>query len=163
MRRARLSLAVYVHRVLGQGGVSHIAIAMVRRSFTAPSLREFWRYWNPVCGYVLAYFVFRPARKVISAKAALIFTFAFSGFVLHDAPIWVATFALHVPLTFPVVTVAFIACALLILLSERLSVGLEDFKPWQRCVMHVAALAFSFTVSISMQAIIRQIATHTEI
>lgn len=163
MRRARLSLVVYIRRVLGQGGVGQISTSMVRRSFTAPCLRELWHYWNPVCGYVLAYFVYRPVRKAISANAALIFTFAFSGFVFHDAPIWVATFALHVPLTFPVVTVAFIVCALLILLSERLSVGFENFKPWQRCVMHVAALAFSFTVSISMQAIIRQMATPTEI
>lgn len=107
----------------------------------------------------MAYFVYRPLRKTVSANAALLFTFAFSGFAFHDAPIWLITFALHVPLPFPVVTVAFTVCAVLILLSERLRVGFVDFKLWQRCVIHVATLAFSFTVSIGIEAIIRVAST----
>ena len=158
-RRARVPWAVYVRRVLGEGGVGHVTKTMVQRSFTAPSLREFWHHWNPGSGYVLAYFVYRPLRKTVSANAALLFTFAFSGFAFHDAPIWLITFALHVPLPFPVVTVAFTVCAVLILLSERLRVGFVDFKLWQRCVIHVATLAFSFTVSIGIEAIIRVAST----
>lgn len=152
-RTARPSFAVYLRRVSGKGGVGQIATTMVRRSFTAPSLREFWHYWNPACGYVLAYFVYRPARKAISENAALLFTFAFSGFVFHDAPIWLATFAVHAPLPLPAVTVAFTVCAVLILLTERYGVGFEDFKPWQRCVIHVATLTLSFSVSIGIAVI----------
>lgn len=114
-------------------------------------------------GYVLVYFVYRPVRKAISANVALLFTFAFSGFVFHDAPIWLATSALHLPLPFPVVTVAFTVCAALILLAERYGVGFEDFKPWQRCAMHVAALALSFSVPLGIEVIIRVMTTRGEI
>jgi hypothetical protein len=45
------------------------------RPLAAPSPAEFWRPWNPVWGYVLAVWCYRPARRVLSHAAAVMVTF----------------------------------------------------------------------------------------
>lgn len=144
----RPTLPAYVHHVLGEGGPAKLLGSMFMRSFTAPSFREFWHYWNPVYGYALAYFLYRPLRSAMPAGAALVITFALSGLVLHDALLWPASLALHLRPPFPVVMVAFSVCAFMVLLCERSNISFSRLSPWQRCIAHAACLLFAFGASI---------------
>lgn len=45
---------------------------------------DFWRYWNPVYGYVLYYYCYRPLRRFLPRPWACLLTFLLRGFVLYD-------------------------------------------------------------------------------
>ena len=83
-KRSRLTLARYV---LARNGVplggSGSLQNMLRRSLGAASFAGFWRFWNPIWGYYLARFVFRPSKRILPHPLALILTFLVSG-AIHD-------------------------------------------------------------------------------
>jgi D-alanyl-lipoteichoic acid acyltransferase DltB (MBOAT superfamily) len=54
------------------------------RSLGAKNFSAFWNYWNPVFGYYLGRFVFKPLKKIFPVGIALLFTFIFCG-LIHDA------------------------------------------------------------------------------
>jgi len=79
-----LTLAGYIRRRNGvpagaRGGLRN----MLARSFGAQSFAGFWRYWNPVFGYIFGRYVYQPARRVLPRAFALIVTFLVCG-VVHD-------------------------------------------------------------------------------
>jgi hypothetical protein len=45
----------------------------------APSFAGFWRSWNPVWGYYVRWWCYRPARRVLPRPAAVLVTFSASG------------------------------------------------------------------------------------
>ncbi|NHN24486.1 acyltransferase [Flavobacterium jejuense] len=53
------------------------------RSLGAKNFSTFWKYWNPIFGYYLGKFIFKPLKKSFSVSISLIFTFVFCGFI-HD-------------------------------------------------------------------------------
>ncbi|MGH3426661.1 MAG: hypothetical protein ACRDQZ_03690, partial [Mycobacteriales bacterium] len=65
-------------------------LRLLGRFFLTPlgarSFADFWRLWNPVYGYVLLFFVYRPLRRWIPRPAAVYLTFLASCFLLHDLP-----------------------------------------------------------------------------
>lgn len=80
-----LTLAAWVRRRNGlplgaPGSLSN----MLRRSLGARSFAAFWRYWNPIFGYLLARHVHAPLLRVTPAAFALVATFVVCG-ALHDA------------------------------------------------------------------------------
>jgi hypothetical protein len=56
---------------------------MLHRSLGAASFAAFWRYWNPIWGYGLGKFVYRPMLQIFWPALAYIITFVVSGFI-HD-------------------------------------------------------------------------------
>src|SRR5262249_1442167 len=56
------------------------------RPLCAGSFAEFWRLWNPVYGYVLLFFIYRPLRRHVPRPVAVYLAFLASGFLLHDLP-----------------------------------------------------------------------------
>ena len=82
--RRQVTLGEYVRRRNGVPAGSRGALRnMFHRSFGAGSFAGFWRYWNPVFGYVLGRYVFSPLRKALPSALALVATFVVSG-VVHD-------------------------------------------------------------------------------
>lgn len=82
-----MTLADYVqHRNGLPLGASGSLENMLRRSLGAGSFAEFWQYWNPIWGYGLGRYIYKPLRKFIPAAIALILTFLVSG-AIHDAVI----------------------------------------------------------------------------
>jgi len=79
-----LGMAGYVLRRNGvpmgaKGGLRN----MFARSLGASSFAGFWRYWNPIFGYALGRYVYRPARQFLPRGIALVVTFIVCGAV-HD-------------------------------------------------------------------------------
>jgi hypothetical protein len=56
------------------------------RPLYARSFTEFWQNWNPVYGYVLLFYFYRPLRRYVPRPVAVYLTFLGSGFLLHDVP-----------------------------------------------------------------------------
>lgn len=54
------------------------------RSLGAKNFSKFWNYWNPIFGYYLGKFIFKPLKKIFPVSIALILTFIFCG-LIHDA------------------------------------------------------------------------------
>jgi hypothetical protein len=67
------------------------------RSFGAGTFAGFWEYWNPVYGYFLAYYVYRPLRTVAPRPVAVWLTFGACGFFLHDLVGWILARQVRAP------------------------------------------------------------------
>ena len=59
---------------------------MLIRSLGAGKFSIFWKYWNPIWGYYLGKFIFKPLKSTLPKALSLIITFAISGFI-HDLAI----------------------------------------------------------------------------
>ncbi len=53
------------------------------RSLGSKNFSTFWSYWNPIFGYYLGKFIFKPLKKVLPPSISVIVTFIFCG-MLHD-------------------------------------------------------------------------------
>ena len=146
MVRRRLTFAKYLALRLGSVAPQRQIWHMFSRAFTAPTFRRFWYYWNPLYGYSLLTFCHAPLRRVASAKVSFVITFAISGFLLHDFPVFLF-FGLG-KLPFPVVSVAFVSIALFLLLSERFGITLHRVPRYMRVALHLAVIGGAFSVSL---------------
>ena len=54
------------------------------RSLGAKNFSTFWKYWNPIFGYYLGKFIFKPLKKIVPVSVSFIATFVFCG-LIHDA------------------------------------------------------------------------------
>ena len=103
------------------------------RPLAAPSLAEFWRTWNPVWGYYLAWF-YRPARRLLPQPAAVMVTFTASGLV-HN--FLAALLSHHLN---PFVTVWFMLYGAVTVASEALHMDLSRLPAPARMVVNLAYL-----------------------
>lgn len=87
----RLTLAQYLRFRLGRRGGREAWFNFFVKPFGARSFAAFWRQWNPVYGYYLYYFCYRPLARRLPRPAAMLITFVACGFVLHDLPAWLFT------------------------------------------------------------------------
>ncbi|WKN22126.1 MULTISPECIES: hypothetical protein [Azotobacter] len=153
MNRSRASFARFVEQRLGRSAGPATPRSMFARPFGAPTLRMFWYYWNPVYGYVLRYFCYAPLRRVFGPSISLLLTFAASGFLLHDAVLFLVLRLSGVSARFfPVVTVGFVMVAIVILVSERAGVTLRSLSPACRCMVHACVLLGAFATSLLFAA-----------
>lgn len=84
-----LSLAEYVKRRNGVPlGNSDSLRNMLSRSLGAGKFSSFWQYWNPIWGYYLGKYVFKPLKFIFSTTLSLIITFVVCGFI-HDLVIMI--------------------------------------------------------------------------
>jgi hypothetical protein len=104
------------------------------RPFGAGSFAQFWRLWNPVYGYFLYYYSYRPLSRVVPRPAAMLATFVACGFLLHDLPAWL--FARRVlP---PGATIAFVMFGLGAVLSEWLHMDISRWPTLFRAAINIA-------------------------
>lgn len=53
------------------------------RSLGSRNFASFWNYWNPIFGYYLGKYIYKPSRKFVPNAFALVITFLISG-LIHD-------------------------------------------------------------------------------
>ncbi len=79
-----MNLSDYVKRRNGVPmGNSHSLRNMLSRSLGAGKFSVFWHYWNPIWGYYLGLYIFKPLKLILPKSLSLILTFVVCGF-LHD-------------------------------------------------------------------------------
>lgn len=113
--------------------------ALILRPFTAPSLRMFWNYWNPLYGYYLGRHIFKPLSRFLPDSLSLILTFLFSGFFLHDLfgwpmTVWSKGFFL------PPVATWFLLMALGILVTDGLGIKFKGCGWFITGLLHASFL-----------------------
>ena len=145
----RITLNEFILRRLGQADDIGLLKTMFVRSFGAGSFREFWRYWNPVYGYYLYYYCYKPLRKILPRPLCVIITFGCSGFFLHDLLFlgWGIRALVKGRVTIPFVTFWFSTMAILMLLAEAVKLDLSNKPLGMRVAVNCLyiALAFVFT------------------
>jgi D-alanyl-lipoteichoic acid acyltransferase DltB (MBOAT superfamily) len=107
------------------------------RPFGAPSLAAFWRRWNPVYGYILYYYSYRPLLQVMPRTAAMMLTFVACGFLLHDLPAWLFTRQV-LP---PGATIAFFLFGIGAVISDRVQMDLSRWPVIGRVTVNLTYLA----------------------
>ncbi|MBS1516661.1 MAG: acyltransferase [Bacteroidetes bacterium] len=79
-----MTLSDYIIKRNGvPAGSPHSLRNNLYRSLGAKNFSVFWNYWNPVFGYYLGMYVFKPIKKFFPSSAAIIFTFVICG-MFHD-------------------------------------------------------------------------------
>jgi len=89
--RSRHSFSLYLRRRLGPWGGRRAWFNFFVKPFGATSFAAFWRQWNPVYGYYLNRYSYRPLSRIVGRRGAMFATFVLCGFLLHDLPAWAAT------------------------------------------------------------------------
>ncbi|MTI38941.1 hypothetical protein E1140_05530 [Fulvivirga lutimaris] len=59
---------------------------MLNRSLGAGKFSMFWQYWNPIWGYYLGKYIFKPMKFIFPPALSLIITLVVCGFI-HDLAI----------------------------------------------------------------------------
>lgn len=84
-KQQKLTLSRYVRARNGVPlGAAGSLRNMLVRSLGAASFADFWRHWNPIWGYYLGRYVFRPLDRYLPDSLAIGLTFLVSG-AIHDA------------------------------------------------------------------------------
>lgn len=79
-----MNLSDYVKRRNGVPlGHSDSLRNMLIRSLGAGRFSIFWQYWNPIWGYYLGKYIFKPLKWIFPEALSLIITFVVCGFI-HD-------------------------------------------------------------------------------
>jgi D-alanyl-lipoteichoic acid acyltransferase DltB (MBOAT superfamily) len=148
--RRRITFRQYLRFRLGStGGVSTWFNFFVK-PFGAASLSEFWRLWNPVYGYFLYYYAYRPLSRTMPRGLAKMVTFVLCGFALHDVPAWVITRRI-LP---PGATIAFVLFGLGAVVSDAFHM---DMSRWSFAGRATVIAGYLATSVIAMLAIVRYI------
>jgi hypothetical protein len=144
-RRRPLGLSAYLTRLLGKSPGEQ-ARTWLKRTWAAPDVTTFWRYWNPVYGYVLDRCIYRRLRRVVPRPFAMWLTFVACGFLLHDLIGWLL--ARHLRL--PEMTLLFAIFGSVAVASEVLGANWSRLALSVRIVVNVAWLAGCFAVWLVM-------------
>ena len=147
MNKKTLTLSDYVRRRNGVplGGIGALS-EMLRRSLGAKSFTVFWQFWNPIFGYYLGKYVYRPMRALGLPKSiATITTFCVSGGV-HD----LAATAARQQLVF-VCTPWFFFMALGLILSRNLSMDISEMKWHFRVVTNLIYVGICLALALLLR------------
>lgn len=149
-----MTLEKYIEYRTGEKSVSRIIRSMVLKPFMAPSLRSFWKYWNPGYGYFLLYFCYKPLRKVFPHWVSLWITFFTCG-MLHDIfyifPLMIMNNG-NMPI--PFVTTWFVLIGLGIIVTDYLGINFIKIRPRFRFLLHLGFLGLTFYATRSIDLLI---------
>jgi hypothetical protein len=137
VRARRLTLSQYLRLRLGSKGGWSAWFNFFIKPFGASSFVQFWRLWDPVYGYYLYYYSYRPLSRVAPRPLAMLATFLVCGFALHELPAWVFTRRI-LP---PGATIAFLMFGVVAIVSERAHMNLSSWPVLARAALNVAYLA----------------------
>ena len=96
---------------------------MLSRSLGAGKFSVFWNYWNPIWGFYLGIYIFKPLKLFLPQALSLIITFVICGFI-HDLAIMMLKLKFSLFLT-----PWFLFMGLSVVVSEYLKIDYSRF-PW---------------------------------
>lgn len=96
---------------------------MLSRSLGAGKFSSFWQYWNPIWGYYLGKYIFKPLKFIFPTTLSLIITFVVCGFI-HDLVIMILKWKFTLLLT-----PWFFFMSLLVVLGDFAKIDYSKY-PW---------------------------------
>ena len=127
------------------------AVNFLARPFGADSFAGFWRYWNPVWSYYLAYFCYRPLRNRLPRPLAAFLTFVACGFV-HDMPFVAGAFFAGGRRASFTLTAFFALTGCVVFLSEQWRIRLTGLPMPARWGAHCIALGGCYRTALFLTA-----------
>ncbi len=124
----------YLEYRLGREGGRTAWFNFFIKPFGAVSFAQFWRLWNPLYGYFLYYYAYRPLSRRLPRGVAVLVTFILCGFLLHDLPAWLVTRRV-LP---PGATITFVLFGLGVVISEALRMDLSRWPVAGRALVNLA-------------------------
>lgn len=119
-----MNLSDYVKRRNGVPlGDSNSLYNMLSHSLGAGKFSIFWQYWNPIWGYYLGIYIFKPLKLFLPQALSLIITFVVCGFI-HDLVIMLLKWKFTLLLT-----PWFLFMGLSVILSESAKIDYSKL-PW---------------------------------
>ncbi len=119
-----MNLSDYVKRRNGVPlGHSDSLRNMLNRSLGAGKFSIFWQYWNPIWGFYLGKYIFKPLKLILPQALSLIITFVVCGFI-HDLAIMLLKWKF-----FLLLTPWFLFMGLGVILSDYAKIDYSKF-PW---------------------------------
>lgn len=125
-----MNLNSYLKRILGTSDAFGLLNVSIEKAFHARSFKLFWRYWNPLYGYLLSKYINKPLSRKLNDKISTILTFIFSGLVLHDSWLMPLYYILFNKIIFFPVTIIFFCYAIVLVIEDtfRLRKNTTDDK-----------------------------------
>lgn len=142
--RSKPSFTWYLQHKLGRKGGRTAWFNFFIRPFAASSFAEFWRQWNPVYGYYLTYYLYRPLARTMPREVAAFITFVTCGLLLHDIPAWVVTRRVWPPGA----TIAFTFFGASSVASQRLHMDMSRLPERTRVTVNAAYVASGIAVML---------------
>lgn len=96
---------------------------MLSRSLGAGKFSIFWQYWNPIWGFYLGKYIYKPLKRIFPQAVSLIITFVFCGFI-HDLAIMLLKWKFTILLT-----PWFLCMGLCVVLGDYLKIDYSTY-PW---------------------------------
>jgi len=143
-----ITLTQYIDHRLGNTPKEQ-AKNFLGRPFGSQSLSAFWQYWNPVWGYYLFYYCYRPLRRFLPRSVAVLLTFFFCG-LIHDLPFALAAYLMHG--TFPLftLTVFFSLIGFLVVITEIFRIRFANSPIFLRWILHSLILFLCYWAAIHL-------------
>lgn len=141
-----ITLTEYITRRLGQS-TKEQALNFLAKPFGAASFTEFWQYWNPVWGYFLRYYCYRPLRKHLPRAIAVFLTFFVCGLV-HDLPIALLAYVTIGKPPLFTLTAFFSLIGCLMIFTEKTKLQFTGVPIGFRWIIHCVALAVCYRAAV---------------
>lgn len=122
-------------------GASNSLKKMLYRSFGANNFAAFWNYWNPIWGYYLAYYSFKPLKQFFPSWLSVILTFLICG-IIHDIAISVISGSISI--TF---TIWFLIISVAVVLTQLLRLDFNRFNWYFRAFINLLYLVATFVLT----------------
>ncbi len=114
---------------------------MLSRSLGAGTFSEFWQYWNPIWGYYLGLYIFKPLKSILPSSIALIITFVACGFI-HDLAVMLLKWKFSLLLT-----QWFLFMGLSVILGKTANINYSKF-PWiMRAAINILVISGCFVIA----------------
>ncbi len=108
---------------------------MLNRSLGAGKFSIFWQYWNPIWGYYLGKYIFKPLKLVLPQALSLIITFVVCGFI-HDLAIMLLKWKFTLLLT-----PWFLFMGLSLILSDYAKINYSKFSWIARAAINIIIIS----------------------
>lgn len=112
------------------------------KSFGAVNFSIFWNFWNPIFGYYLGKFIFKPLKSIFPIPISLIFTFLFCG-LIHDMVTLIFKGS-----TSSLFSVWFLIMSLAVLITRHLKQDHSKQKWVIRASVNLSIIIFCFLLSL---------------
>lgn len=115
---------------------------MLFRSFGAKNFAAFWNYWNPIWGYYLGVYFFKPLKRLFPSSISLLLTFIICG-IIHDIAITIFA-GKGISIFF---TIWFFIMGIEVIINQVLKLDFRNKKWLLRAFINLLFLAVSFLIT----------------
>ena len=142
----------YIHATLGTRGWDFVWL-MFRDSLGAKNPESFWQNWNPVTGWFLRFYVYRPLRSRFPRPVAAVLAFLVSGFLFHDLPFGWGVYVWYTGhLAPPFATLWFAFIGLSVLATKNVDWSLHSWVV--RASLNAAVISLSAVLAMATWALL---------